>query len=248
MLKRFIFMLSIAGVLAGCNQREKVRLTAQVDSLRNELVASQEAAQTLLEIGTLLDSVDASRQLLRTHMVEGTSYDEYISRMHDINDYVKETQNKIRSLERAAKKSKSTASSYATTIKKLKNDLTVTSKEIVALQELVNTYRGQNETLAQTVGLRDSEIAEKTEMIKVKEQALITIEDQVKQLMMQVKVSEADTYFIHAQAVEETANRTKFAPRKKKRTQQEALELYKMALFLGKEEAQPKIAALEKKL
>jgi len=248
MLKRFIFMLSIAGVLAGCNQREKVRLTAQVDSLRNELVASQEAAQTLLEIGTLLDSVDASRQLLRTHMVEGTSYDEYISRMYDINDYVKETQNKIRSLERAAKKSKSTASSYATTIKKLKNDLTVTSKEIVALQELVNTYRGQNEMLAQTVGLRDSEIAEKTEMIKVKEQALITIEDQVKQLMMQAKVSEADTYFIHAQAVEETANRTKFAPRKKKRTQQEALELYKMALFLGKEEAQPKIAALEKKL
>ena len=248
MLKRFIFMLSIAGVLAGCNQREKVRLTAQVDSLRNELVASQEAAQTLLEIGTLLDSVDASRQLLRTHMVEGTSYDEYISRMYDINDYVKETQNKIRSLERAAKKSKSTASSYATTIKKLKNDLTVTSKEIVALHELVNTYRGQNEMLAQTVGLRDSEIAEKTEMIKVKEQALITIEDQVKQLMMQAKVSEADTYFIHAQAVEETANRTKFAPRKKKRTQQEALELYKMALFLGKEEAQPKIAALEKKL
>ena len=62
------------------------------------------------------------------------------------------------------------------------------------------------------------------------------------------KVNEADAYFKQAQAVEETAKRTKFAPRKKKRTRQEALELYKMALFLGKEEAQPRIAALEKKL
>jgi chromosome segregation ATPase len=248
MLKRFLFILSMAGVLAGCNQREKVRLTAQVDSLRNELITSQDAARTLVEVGTLLDSVDASRQLLRTNMVEGTSYDEYISRMHDINDYVQETQRKIRSLEKASKKSKSTAASYATTIKKLKNDLEKTSKEMVALQELVNTYRSQNEALAQTVGLRDAEVAEKTELIRVKEQELATIENQVNKLMIQSKINEADAYFVQAQAVEETAKRTKFAPRKKKRTQREALELYKTALFLGKEEAQPKIAALEKKL
>lgn len=248
MLKRFFFILSMAGILAGCDQREKVRLTAQVDSLRNELVTSQEAAQTLQEVGTLLDSVDASRQLLRTNMVEGTSYDEYISRMHDINDYVKETQRKILELEKSTRSSKSTASSYASTIKKLKKDLEKTSKEMVALQELVNNYRNQNDNLSQTVGLRDAEIAEKTELIRVKEQELTTIENQVKDLMVRTKVNEADAYFKHAQAVEETAKRTKFAPRKKKRTQQEALELYKMALFLGKEEAQPKIAALEKKL
>ena len=241
-------MTSMVVILAGCNQQEKLKLTSQVDSLRNELVASQEAAQTLQEVGILLDSVDASRQLLRTNMVEGTSYDEYISRMHDINDYVKETQNKIRELEKSARKSKSTASSYATTIKKLKNDLEKTSREMVALQELVNTYRSQNDNLAQTVAQRDTEIAEKTELIRVKEQELSTIENQVKDLMVQSKSNEADAYFVHAQAVEETAHRTKFAPRKKKRTQREALELYKMALFLGKEEAQPKIAALEKKL
>jgi hypothetical protein len=248
MLKRFIFVLSMAVVLAGCDQQEKLKLTAEVDSLRNELVTSQEAAQTLLEVGTLLDSVDASRQLLRTNMVEGTSYDEYISRMHDINNYVKETQFKIRELEKSAKSSKSTSASYASTIKKLKQDLEKTSKELVAMQELVNEYRNQNDNLAQTVGLRDTEIAEKTEMIRVKEQELATIENQVKEITAQSKLNEADAYFKHAQAVEETAKRTKFAPRKKKRTQQEALELYKMALFLGKEEAQPRIAALEKKL
>lgn len=248
MLKRLFFILSMAGVLAGCNQREKVRLTAQVDSLRSELITGQEAARTLVEVGTLLDSVDASRQLLRTNMVEGTSYAAYISRMHDINDYVKEAQQKIRSLEKAARKSKATASSYASAIRKLKVDLEKTSKEMVALQELVNSYRSQNEALAQTVSLKEAEVAEKTELIRIKEQELATIENQVNKLMIQAKVNEADAYFVQAQAVEETAKRTKFAPRKKKRTQREALELYKTALFLGKEEAQPKIAALEKKL
>lgn len=248
MMKRIFFILSLAVVLVSCDKREKEKLAARVDSLNNELMISQEAARTLQEVGTLLDSVDASRQLLRTNMVEGTSYDEYISRMHDVNDYVKETQRKIAHLEKAARSSKSAAATYAGTIKKLKADLETKSKEMVALQELVNKYRGENDNLVITVSQRDAEIAEKTEMIRVKEQELSNIETQVKDLQTQSKVNQADAYFTHAQAVEETAKRTKFAPRKKKRSQQEALELYKMAFLLGKEEAQPRIAALEKKL
>lgn len=248
MWKRFLFIVCMAGGLAACDQREKEKLTSQVDSLRNELVISQEAAQTLQEVGVLLDSVDANRKLLRTNMVEGTSYEEYISRMHDINDYVKETQYKIRDLEKAAKSSKSLASSYSATIKKLKGDLERTSKEMIALQELVNNYRNQNDNLVQTVSMKDAEINEKNELIRVKEQEFADLETRSKELAVQSKTNEAEAYFKQAQAVEETAKRTKFAPKKKKRTQQEALELYKMALFLGKEEAQPYIAALEKKL
>ena len=51
-----------------------------------------------------------------------------------------------------------------------------------------------------------------------------------------------------AQAVEEAANRTKLAPRKKKDTYKEALELYKKSVSLGKAEAQAKVDELEKKL
>jgi hypothetical protein len=61
-------------------------------------------------------------------------------------------------------------------------------------------------------------------------------------------LNEAEAYFIQAQQVEETARRTKFAPRKKKASWAQALELYRVSLFLGKEEAQPKIAQLEEKL
>ena len=62
------------------------------------------------------------------------------------------------------------------------------------------------------------------------------------------KQSEADAYYARAQAVEETAKRTKFAPRKKKESRKQALELYKLAYQMGKEEAQLKIEELEKKI
>lgn len=248
MLKRFFFILSVGGILIGCDQRETMKLTLQVDSLQQELVTSQQAAHTLQEVGTLIDSIDANRHVLRTNMVEGTSYDNYLTRMNDINSYVKETERKILELEKASKKSKSTASSYANTIKKLKKDLEKTNQEMLALQEIVNNYRTENQSLAQTVGLRDAEIRDKDEEIKLNQQELLTMETRVQELMVQSKVDEAESYFARAQLVEETAKRTKFAPRKKKATQRQALELYKMSLFLGKEEAQPKIAQLEEKL
>ena len=66
--------------------------------------------------------------------------------------------------------------------------------------------------------------------------------------MIQSKVSEGDAYYMRAQAIETAANRTRLAPRKKKETMKEALELYKKALSLGKSEAQAKIDQLEKRL
>jgi hypothetical protein len=48
--------------------------------------------------------------------------------------------------------------------------------------------------------------------------------------------------------VEETANRTKLAPKKKKASYEEAIQLYKKSLSLGKKEAQARITELEKKI
>ena len=49
-------------------------------------------------------------------------------------------------------------------------------------------------------------------------------------------------------AVEEAARRTKLAPRKKKQTLMEALELYEQALVRGKEEARSKVDELKRRL
>jgi hypothetical protein len=98
------------------------------------------------------------------------------------------------------------------------------------------------------MGLQEAEIADKQTQIDSKNQELALIEARVQELMIQSKITDADAYFTRAQAVEEAANRTRLAPRKKKETLKEAVELYKKALSLGKNEAQDKITELEKKL
>jgi chromosome segregation ATPase len=236
MLKKFLFVLSAGALFIGCGG-ESEKLQSQVDSLKTELQASQEFAQTLQEVGVLMDSIDANRQLLRVNMVEGTTYDDYTSRMKDINNYVKDTQRKIEDLEKTLKKSKGTANAYAATIKKLKADLEAKNLEIVALQEQVDKYRNENENLVQTVTLQSKEIEDQEADIESKRQELALIEARIQELMVQSKMSDADSYYARGQAVEEAANRTKLAPRKKKETYKEAIELYKKALSLGKAEA-----------
>ena len=248
MLKKLLFAAPVLALFAACDNGEKVALQSKVDSLKVELEASQKVAATLNEVGILMDSIDASRQLLRVNMVEGTTFADYKDRMKDINGYVKDTQKKIDEMEKSLKDSKSTSSAYSKTIKNLRADLESKSKEIAELQEQVEKYRNENQNLITTVGMQEAELTDKQSQIETKTQELALIEARVQELMIQSKMSEADAYYARAQAVEEAANRTKLAPRKKKETLREAVELYKKALSLGKSEAQDNITALEKKL
>jgi len=248
MTRKLAFIIPVAALLAGCGAKEKEQLQSQVDSLKIELETSQKMAQTLTEVGVMMDSIDASRQLLRVNMVEGTTYDDYKTRMKDINGYVRDTQKKIDDLEKSLKTSKSNANAFSKTIKKLKADLESKTQEIAGLQEQVDKYRNENQNLITTVGMQEAELTDKQTQIETKTQELALIEARVQELMIQSKMTEADAYYARGQAVEEAAARTKLAPRKKKDTYREAIELYKKALSLGKAEAQEKITTLEAKL
>ncbi len=247
MLKRLLFVVAIGTMMASCGGNSE-RLQSQVDSLKTELQTSQQFATTLQEVGSLMDSIDANRQLLRVNMVEGTTYDNYKSRMKDINNYVKDTQNKITDLETALKKSKGNSNAFSATIKKLKADLEQRNKEIATLNEQVDQLKNENQNLITTVGLQEAELTDKEAQIVAKQQELALLEEKIQQVQITSKISEADSYFARGEAIEEAANRTKLAPKKKKTTYKEAIELYKKSLSLGKQEAKEKIAALEKKI
>jgi len=245
MIRKLILAVPVVAMLWSCDKKEREMLQAQNDSLRTELQASQQTAATLQEIGTLIDSIDASRQLLRTDVVEGTSYTDYKTRLQGINSHIKETQSKIATLEKSLK---STKGQYATTIKRLKADLELSTQQITALQGEVDKMRGENQQLAMTVNQRDSAITQNLETIKMKEQDVANLEAKVEEVNAASKASQADLYFAQAQALETAADRTQFARKKKRETQREALELYKLSLSLGKQEAQAKIDELQKEL
>jgi chromosome segregation ATPase len=250
MWKKTLTSLSIVGVLYGCNFRntEKARLQLQVDSLKMEIDSNHKTTETLQEVGTLMDSIDASRSLLKTKMIEGTTFDDYTTRMRDISKYVKEAVTRIAFLETRISSLKNSASSYTGTVKKLKQDLETRNQDLAVLQEQVDKYRNQNDNLVQTVSLQKAEITDKLSQLDVKQQEILKLEIQVKDLLAESKIDEAEAYFARARAVEETAKRTKFAPRKKRETRKEALELYKLAVSFGKDEAKAKVSELEKKI
>lgn len=242
MIKRLIFALPIVGMLWSCDTKEKQALRSEVDSLRTELQMSQQTAQTLEEVGVLIDSIDANRQLLRTDVIEGTSYKDYKGRLQSINQHIQETQAKIAELEKTVKSNKASSA----TIKRLRNDLEKSTQQIAALEQEVERMRGENQDLAMTVSKRDSTLATRDETIKMREQDVTNLETKVVEINAQANKTQADMYYAQAAALETAASRTKFAPRKKKETQREALELYKLSLSLGKSEAQNKISELEK--
>lgn len=245
MIKKFILGLSVIGMLWGCNNKQReIALQSEIDSLSTELQESQQAAEALQEVGVMIDSIDASRQLLRTDMVEGASYQDYKNRLASISDYVKESQEKIASLEKSAKKTRG----YAGTIKRLKADLEKTTQQLALLEEEVKNARTENQSLARTVSQRDSAISINAETLKDREENLSSLESQMQEMNVETKNFQAESYFAQANALEEAASRTQFASRKKKKTQREALELYKKALELGKDEAQAKVEKLEKDL
>lgn len=250
MWRKTVFLLSLVGVFYGCDMRkgERVRLQTKVDSLSAELETTHKAVSTLHDVAALMDSIDAHRNALRTSMVEGTSFDDYTSRMKEINQFVKQAQERIAFLENRVKSLKSSSSSYAGTIEKLKHDLNARNEELAAMQAQVDKYRNENDNLVQTVNLQKSEIADKLNQLQSKSGTIDTLERRVNDMIAESKIDEAEAYYLRAQAVEETANRTRFAPKKKRNTRKEALELYKLAASFGKGEAESKIRELEKEI
>lgn len=244
MIRRLILGFAMVGLLWSCGNRSKeTELQSKVDSLQTELIQSQLAAQKLQEVGILIDSIDASRQLLRTDMVEGVRMN-YEERLKDISKYVKETNRKLAELEKTSQLSKT----YAATIRKLRDDLNARTEQFEKLQREIEAIRNENRILVKTLSSRDSLIAVHTEALKKGQENIAQLESRILEINEQAKNDQAEAYFERAKALEEAAKRTKFAPRKKKETQREALELYRMALSLGKSEAQAKVEELEKDL
>lgn len=242
-------MLSMVAVLGACNlPKENARLKHEVDSLKVELETNKNVSGTLQEVGTMIDSIDANRHLLRTHMVEGTSMEDFKSRMKEINDYVKNAESKITSLEKSLIDSRSAGKQYTQSLKKLRQELEARNQELVELQEKVNLFQNENSNLIQTVNLQKAEIEDKLAQIETKQKETEKLQNEVSQLMVQSKLDEAEAYYVKGTLLEETARRTKFAPRKRKETTKKAIDMYELAALCGNDKAAARAAELKKRI
>jgi hypothetical protein len=240
-MKKYIFGLAIVWALTSCDSKEKAVLKNQIDSLNVQLNIRKDAEKNLDDVGVLIDSIDESRKSLQVSMVEGTTYADYVGRLKNINLYIQKTSVRLAELEKSSKVSNSS-------IRRLKADLAKRSEEILELQLKLAREHDQNIALWAKLNSKDSLLSIKDEVIKVSEMEIAALEKLFNDTQEDTRIVVANLYYAQAQALETAANRTHFAPRKKKETRREALELYKLSLSLGKMEAQTKIDELEKKL
>lgn len=227
---------------------EKEQVDMENEELKAELARAQMAVSTLEEVGTLMDSIDKARNVLKLELEAGTNYEDYLQRMNDINNYVTDTEAKIDQLEEELNKSSTKNQSYIRTISRLKREVGIKAKEIEGLHVSVEKYKKENTTLLNAVEIQEAEIVDLSEEIELKMEELEFIEVRVQEMMKSAQMTEADSYYALGEALEEAAKRTKLAPKKKKETYREAIEYYKKSLAFGREDAQEKIEALEQKI
>ncbi|MCW5909902.1 MAG: hypothetical protein KIT62_02450 [Cyclobacteriaceae bacterium] len=246
MKRQIILGVVAASLFFSCNMKETEELKARVVSLEEQLQETQKSADQLQQVSVMLDSIEANRTLLSEGLIEGTNYTDYSGRMKNLQSYIKDTQVKLTELETSLKKSKSNASAYSKMVSKLKADLEASTTQVALLQAEVEKFRIENQTMAQTIVQKDSALQNNAEVIKVRESDIVALETKVKDISTQSTLTQADLLYAQGEALETAAARTKLAPRKKKDTQREALELYKLSYSLGKQEAKAKIDELEK--
>jgi hypothetical protein len=235
-------------LLFSCGTKENEQLRAENDSLKHELNSKHEIVAVMRDVKSLIDSIDASRQVLRIDLNEGMPYEQFSSRLKNINSYVKETSSKLATMEKELKESKHLTNAYLMMVDALQSELQIRMKEVSNLEAMVEQYRAENKGLVQTVQLQQAEMNQMQQKINAKQHELDLLTAKVTEMVSTFKMSEADAIYARAQAVEQAASKTRLAPKRKKETYKEALELYQKALSLGKKEAQEKINALSKKV
>jgi chromosome segregation ATPase len=249
MKKSALLIASLIVLAAGCGiKKENESLKLANEELQGELQRAQALVATLDEVGSLIDSIDRARNALNLELESGTRYEDFVARMKDINNYVQETESKIARLEQELSTNAATNQTYAKTIARLKNDLAQKTAEIEQLQAAVEQYKAENKQLLTTVDLQTAEIQDKSMEIQQKKEELALLENRIQEIMVKSQMSEADAYFARAEAAEEAARRTQLAPKRRKQSYAEAMELFKKAEALGRADAKERIAALEKKI
>jgi hypothetical protein len=224
--------------LFSCNSEVK-KLKAENDSLRLQLRTGNQVVNTIVSVNSLLDSIDATRNVMKLNHSDGEKVD-YASRMVDLKEYIKQTEDKIGELEAEMSETSMNSETYLAIITALRDELHVRNEELGLIEE--------NSELNEDMKLKGVQLEDVEARLDVKKTELKLLDLQIRELVKRMGISEAEGLYAQAGAMEEAARRTKLAPHKRKETYREALTLYEKSFEKGKKEAKAKIDELRAKV
>ena len=242
-------MRSLAGVLicviflSSCNNKKLDILSAQNDSLRQELQQAQAVISQFTKISASLDSLEGLRKVTIAKKIQRPVHEVMASKITKINEHVLASDSKIKSLDHQLKSTRYENSAYIMMIDAVKSELQIRVDEVTTLEKNIDVVEQQNQELSVE---KERIVSDMLAKVNEKQVALSSLEDRLHHMEKNFRNAEAEAVYARAIAVEESARKTRFAPAKRKLALTEALELYKKAKALGKAEADLNIQQLEK--
>lgn len=227
-------------LLSSCqsgDNRENERLERKLDSVNQELVETRQALMDSQQVRALLDSIDVSRKVSSVPMNGNADSENDISRLNDINEYVKDINIKMDQMEKSIKY----VNTMAASILALQADIEVRTQKIAKLEAEAKRVPEQSRNTSIVLQRKDSTLAA---LVKSCQQDIIVLQRAMEEVHEKNNYATAELYYKQAEVLSAMAKNVSNSA-KRKVVQREALEMYKISLSLGKKEAKQKISAME---
>jgi chromosome segregation ATPase len=245
-MKHYIFILSSIVLLSGCakneqNEKTSLEYQSEIDSLQ-EIVSNNEYALVLLsQIDLYLDSIDYHRNWIKLELESTAADTNLLDRMRQLNLHTQKAEWTIGELEK-------TRVAYVSQVKRLKTELNEKQAAIENLRNELASFQLENSNLEKRVEDLQLEVASSEFEIEKREEEISAADSEIQRLLNEVRLTEAEKYFAEAEGMVAVADHMQFAPRKKKKTLEEAINRYDRALALGYKPAGEKLEMIRTRL
>ncbi|MEP1097334.1 MAG: hypothetical protein ABJG78_19615 [Cyclobacteriaceae bacterium] len=243
-MKKLVVVLAIALLVSGCTneaKNENKNLSLKIDSLEKAIEANEYIVGLLELSSQYLDSIDDNRKWVTLNLESGVSEDDYIGRMKGLNEYVQKAEWTIGELEK-------TRSAYASQVNRLKKTMEQKDNEIRTLQLSVDQFQEEANLSNGVLSITEDQLRETQLSLEFARRELQSADVEIKGLMAKVRLNEAEIYYAQGEGMEAVAKKIIFAPKRKRRSLEDALYAYTTAHEMGYVPAKSKMEALEKKL
>ncbi|MDW7690331.1 hypothetical protein R9C00_23795 [Flammeovirgaceae bacterium SG7u.111] len=242
----FFVLLWVAFGVWSCGNTKEQKVSSKITLSEVEIPNGYQ--QRFEQVAYLLDSVAITESLIEERLNDGTKFIDHLDRIRGFEAFVEYTRQKLIKLENDLGSSDGQNQLLQQIIAQYHEELEVKDSVIGRLSEQVVRYKGKNDELVRKIDLQRQEITSLEDEINEKEKELDRLKDSITSLSKKMTIAKADSYMEKAAAAEELANRTQFAPKKKKEAYQEAYQLYKLAYEAGSQQAGKKMEELKSKM
>jgi hypothetical protein len=228
-------------ILSACRpgdiNEKNEKLEQQLDSVNRELEVTRKALMDSQQVKALLDSIDASRKVTVASMGTDREGQSNISRLNDLNEYVKDINMKMDQMEKSIRY----VNSMAASILKLQADIEARTQKIAKLEAEAKKQPVPDNTTSLAIQRKDSTLAA---FVKSCQRDIARMQKIMEEVHAKNNLAAADLYFKQAETLAAMAQNVSTSA-KRRFVKHEALEMYKISHSLGKKEAQQRISQLE---